>query len=144
MAVLIGRDAVIETDLSGAMVAITQVEQIALPDTKNETVDYDPLTSAIDWSEKIATSITIGDVTCTVAYDPNDTTHQTLDEHAFFVHETPFTVRVTKGGKTWTYKAIGVDADAVEFSRRDKLTRKYAFKIQGPCDEESSSSASED
>ncbi len=140
MAVLIGRDAVIETDLSGAYLPITQVEQITLPDTKNNTVDYDPLTSDIDWSVKIPVSLDIGDVSCTVAYDPSDTTHQTLDEHALYVHEDAFHVRVTKGSTTWTYDAIGVDADAVEFSRREKLSRKYTFKIQGPSTEESSSS----
>lgn len=82
MAVLINGDAVIETDLSGSYLPITQVEQITLPDTKNNTVDYDPLTSGIDWSVKIPVSLDIGDVTCTVAYDPSDTTHQMLDEHA--------------------------------------------------------------
>lgn len=138
MAVLIGRDATIETNLSGSYVAVTQVEQITLPDTKNNTVDYDPLTSAIDWSVKIAVSLDIGDVSCTVAYDPADTTHISLDEAALYVHETAFQVRVTKGAHKWTFDAIGVDADTVEFSRREKLVRKYTFKVQGPVEDASS------
>ncbi len=142
MAVLIGKDTVIETDLSGLMVPITQVEQISLPDIKNNTVNYDPLTSQNDWPEKIPVSLEIGSISCTVAYDPDDETHKDLDEAAQYVHTSPFKVRVTKGSRKWEFYALGVDADAVEFTRRDKVSRKYTFVLKGPVGEDSSASSS--
>jgi len=132
MAVLLGKEVTVETNLGGSYAAIEQVESVRLPELTTEVVELDLLGTVEDWPNKYAAGINVGDLEVTVVYDPSLANQGVLDEAAKILASEPFYVKVTKGSQTWEYKCVGVNASDVQVARRDVFKRTYAFRVEGP------------
>jgi len=132
MAVLLGKEVTVETNLGGSYAAIEQVESVRLPELTTEVVELDLLGNSDDWPSKYAAGINVGDLEVTVAYDPSLTNQGALDNAAESLQSDPFYVKVTKDSETWEYKCVGVNAGDVQVARRDVFKRTYTFRVEGP------------
>jgi len=115
-------------------VEVAQVQRVRLPTREVETTEVDLLGNANDYTDKVATRVTFGNLEITVAYDPAQ--HEgsgKIGTLAGTIFASAKVVEVKKGQTTLgKFNCVAINAGDLELTRRGIAERTYTCVISSP------------
>lgn len=122
-----------DTDGVGTFEVIASVQEISGPSREREAIEVTAHDSADQYREFVKGLKDGGEVTLTLNYDPNETTHEDLDSDFEEKDNRDYQVIIfpdTAEEHTWDFEAL-ITALGDEFPHDDKMSREVTVKISG-------------